>query len=115
VCPTEITSFSDHVDKFHALNCEVIGVSVDSKFSHLAWINTPRAQGGLGETRFPLVADLTKAIARKYNVLLEEDGIALRYKHTHTHTHARERERCMHRVLRLPYTHIDTHCAHARD
>ena len=78
VCPTEITAFSDAVDKFHALNTEVIGVSVDSKFSHLAWINTPRKQGGLGELRYPLVSDLTKEIARKYNVLLE-DGIALRY------------------------------------
>ena len=79
VCPTEITAFSDNIEKFRALNAEVIGVSIDSKFSHLAWINTPREQGGLGETRFPLVADVTKAIARKYNVLIEEDGIALRF------------------------------------
>ena len=78
VCPTEITAFSDNIEKFRALNAEVIGVSVDSKFSHLAWINTARDQGGLGETRFPLVADLTKSIARKYNVLIEEDGLALR-------------------------------------
>ena len=79
MCPTEITAFSDNIEKFRALNTEVIGVSVDSKFSHLAWINTPRNQGGLGEIKFPLVADITKEIARKYNVLLEEDGISLRY------------------------------------
>ncbi len=78
VCPTEITAFSDAIDQFHALNAEVLGASVDSKFSHLAWVNTPRNKGGLGELRYPLVADINKSISRSYGVLLENDGIALR-------------------------------------
>ena len=77
VCPTEITAFSDEIDSFTNLNTDVIGASVDSQFSHLAWVNTPRAEGGLGEVRFPLVADLTKKIAADYGVLLPS-GIALR-------------------------------------
>jgi len=77
VCPTEITSFSDDCDKFKKLNTEVIGVSVDSHFSHLAWVNTPRKQGGLGELRYPLLSDLSKNIARDYGVLLDS-GISLR-------------------------------------
>ena len=71
VCPTEITAFSDEVESFRRLNAEVIGVSVDSKYSHLAWINTPRSQGGLGEVRFPLVADLSKQITRDYGLLFD--------------------------------------------
>jgi len=77
VCPTEITAFSDEIESFKKLGAEVIGVSVDSQFTHLAWINTPRAEGGLGEIRFPLVADLTKQISSDYGVLLPA-GIALR-------------------------------------
>ena len=77
VCPTEITAFSDSVQQFRELGAEVLGVSVDSKFSHLAWINTPRNQGGLGEIDFPLVADIKKTIGRDYGVLLDE-GVTLR-------------------------------------
>lgn len=77
VCPTEITAFSDAYDKFKELNTEVIGVSVDSHFTHLAWVNTPRKEGGLGELRYPLLSDLSKNIARDYGVLLDS-GIALR-------------------------------------
>ncbi|MBI4040346.1 MAG: peroxiredoxin [Deltaproteobacteria bacterium] len=77
VCPTEITSFSNSYDKFRELNAEVIGVSVDSHFSHLAWVNTPRKEGGLGELRYPLLSDLSKSVARDYGVLLDS-GIALR-------------------------------------
>ncbi|MBI3018048.1 MAG: peroxiredoxin [Deltaproteobacteria bacterium] len=77
VCPTEITAFSDNYAKFKELNAEVIGVSVDSHFSHLAWVNTPRKEGGLGELRYPLLSDLSKNIARDYGVLLDA-GIALR-------------------------------------
>lgn len=77
VCPTEITAFEDHLEEFKKLNAEVIGVSTDSKFSHLAWVNTPRAEGGLGKLRYPLVADFTKKIAADYGVLLE-GGMALR-------------------------------------
>ena len=78
VCPTEITAFSDSIGKFKELNTQVIGVSVDSKFSHLAWTQTPRNKGGLGTIEYPLVADLTKKIATDYGVLLEDGGVALR-------------------------------------
>jgi len=78
VCPTEITAFSDMADEFTKLNTQVIGASVDSKFSHLAWINTPRNQGGLGAMKIPLIEDITKEISRNYNVLIEEGGVALR-------------------------------------
>jgi alkyl hydroperoxide reductase subunit AhpC len=77
VCPTEIIAFSDRVGEFEKRHCQVIGVSVDSQFSHLAWINTPRAEGGLGELKYPLVADLSKKISADYGVLLD-GGIALR-------------------------------------
>lgn len=77
VCPTEITAFSDRVEDFKKLGCEILGCSVDSKFSHLAWINTPRSKGGLGEIRYPLLADLDKKIAADYGVLLS-GGVALR-------------------------------------
>ena len=60
VCPTEIISFSDRVKEFTDLNVEVIGVSVDSEFSHLAWRNLPRTQGGIGQIDYSLVADLNK-------------------------------------------------------
>lgn len=78
VCPTEIIAFSDKVKEFKAINAEVIGVSVDSHFTHLAWRNTPRKDGGIGTIDYPLVADLNKSIARDYGVLIEEAGIALR-------------------------------------
>ena len=77
VCPTEIIAFSDRVAEFEKRNCQVIGVSVDSEYSHLAWINTPRKEGGLGELKYPLVADLTKKISADYGVLLD-GGVALR-------------------------------------
>ncbi len=78
VCPTEITAFSDRYAEFKALNTEVLGVSVDSQFSHLAWIQTDRKSGGLGDLAYPLVADLKKEISAAYNVLDTEAGIALR-------------------------------------
>ena len=77
VCPTEITALSDAIDEFKKRNCEVVGVSTDSKFSHLAWINTPREDGGLGDIAYPLIADFTKKISDDYGVLLEP-GMALR-------------------------------------
>uniref|UniRef100_A0A182TCB5 thioredoxin-dependent peroxiredoxin n=1 Tax=Anopheles maculatus TaxID=74869 RepID=A0A182TCB5_9DIPT len=77
VCPTEIIAFSDRINEFKELNTEVVGVSVDSHFSHLAWINTPRKAGGLGNLEYPLLADLTKQISADYGVLLK-DGISLR-------------------------------------
>jgi peroxiredoxin 2/4 len=78
VCPTEITAFSDRHAEFKALNTEVIGVSVDSQFSHLAWIQTDRKSGGIGDINYPLVADLKKGISDAYNVLDPDAGIALR-------------------------------------
>ncbi|XP_052038346.1 thioredoxin-dependent peroxide reductase, mitochondrial isoform X1 [Apodemus sylvaticus] len=78
VCPTEIVAFSDKANEFHDVNCEVVAVSVDSHFSHLAWINTPRKNGGLGHMNIILLSDITKQISRDYGVLLESSGIALR-------------------------------------
>jgi peroxiredoxin 1 len=78
VCPTEIIAFSDRSDEFRALNCEVIACSTDSQFSHLAWINTPRKQGGLGEMKIPLLADTSLKVSRAYGVLNEEAGIDFR-------------------------------------
>lgn len=77
VCPTEITAFDDHYDRFKELNCEVLGCSVDSKFTHLAWSRQSRKEGGIGKLHFPLLADMNKDIARDYGVLLPA-GIALR-------------------------------------
>jgi peroxiredoxin (alkyl hydroperoxide reductase subunit C) len=78
VCPTEITAFSDRYADFTSKNTEVLGVSVDSQFSHLAWVQTDRKSGGLGDIAYPLVADLKKDIAAAYEVLDESAGIALR-------------------------------------
>lgn len=78
VCPTEITALSLASEQFKKLNTEVLGVSVDSKHSHRAWINTAVEDNGLGKLTFPLAADLTKSVARDYGVLIEEEGIALR-------------------------------------
>lgn len=77
VCPTEILAFHEKLDAFEKLGANVIGASVDSAYTHLAWKNTPRKQGGLGEIGFPLLADLTRKAAKAYGVLLEA-GIAAR-------------------------------------
>lgn len=78
MCPTEILAFSSRADEFRDIGCELIGCSTDSHFSHLAWINTPRKQGGLGEMNIPLLADKSMAISRAYGVLQEESGISFR-------------------------------------
>jgi peroxiredoxin (alkyl hydroperoxide reductase subunit C) len=78
VCPTEIIAFSEAAERFRAVGAEILGVSTDSKFSHRAWIKTPRDKNGLGELNFPLASDLTKEVSRKYGVLAEDKGIALR-------------------------------------
>lgn len=77
VCPSEIIAFHNRVDSFKKLGAEVIGVSVDSHFTHHAWRNTPVDKGGIGQIGFPLVADITKSIARDYDVLLN-DAVAFR-------------------------------------
>jgi peroxiredoxin (alkyl hydroperoxide reductase subunit C) len=77
VCPSEIIAFDKRLADFKAKNCEVIGVSVDSRFTHFAWKNTPVQDGGIGQIKYPLVEDLTKSIARSYGVLFG-DAVALR-------------------------------------
>lgn len=77
VCPTEIIAFSDRAAEFEQLGVQLLGVSIDSHFTHLAWRNTPRTDGGLGQINYPLVADLNKQIAQNFGVLLP-GGIALR-------------------------------------
>jgi peroxiredoxin (alkyl hydroperoxide reductase subunit C) len=78
VCPTEIIEFNRKLSEFRERGAEVVGVSVDSQFTHLAWKNTPVDKGGIGDIQYPLVADLNKQISRDYGVLLEDGGVALR-------------------------------------
>ena len=75
--PTEIIEYSERIDEFEKLNTKVVGCSVDSKFSHLQWINTPRKEGGLGEMKIPLISDLNKQIADDFEVLVD-GGMAAR-------------------------------------
>jgi peroxiredoxin (alkyl hydroperoxide reductase subunit C) len=77
VCPSEIIAFDKAVEKFEQKNTQVIGVSVDSHFTHLAWKNTSPDQGGIGQVKYPLVADLSKQISKDYGVLFDE-AVALR-------------------------------------
>ena len=77
VCPTEIIAFSAKMDDFKKRNTQVLGVSIDSKFSHLAWRNTDRRKGGLGDIQYPLIGDVTKQISNDYDVLADF-GVAFR-------------------------------------
>jgi peroxiredoxin (alkyl hydroperoxide reductase subunit C) len=77
VCPSEILAFNKKLDEFKMRNTEVIGVSVDSKFTHLAWKNTKLEDGGIGDIQYTLVSDLNKNIAREYGILFNE-SVALR-------------------------------------
>jgi len=77
VCPSEILAFDRAVEEFKKKNCEVIGVSVDSEFTHLAWKNTAINDGGIGKIHYPLVSDLAKSVSEAYGVLLKE-GVSLR-------------------------------------
>ncbi|UYV67398.1 PRDX4, partial [Cordylochernes scorpioides] len=78
VCPTEIIAFSDRIKEFHAINTEVVACSVDSPFTHLAWINQGRKLGGLGPINIPLLSDLTHQISKDYGVYLDDLGHSLR-------------------------------------
>ena len=83
VCPTELIAFSEAKLKFTEIEASVVGVSTDSHFTHLAWINTPRTEGGLGKIDYPLIADISKEMSRDYGVLVEHPsdpmyGAALR-------------------------------------
>ncbi|XP_057336193.1 peroxiredoxin-2-like [Microplitis mediator] len=78
VCPTEILAFSDRIKEFKKLNVQVVAASVDSQFTHLAWINTPRKEGGLDKIKIPLLSDLTHKISKDYGVYLDDLGHTLR-------------------------------------
>lgn len=79
VCPTEIIQYNDALTRFRAINTQVLALSTDSHYSHLAWQAQPRKQGGLGsDLQLPLVADRNQKISRDYGVLIEEEGVALR-------------------------------------
>ncbi|CAG9462785.1 unnamed protein product [Pedinophyceae sp. YPF-701] len=81
ICPTEIHAFSDRIQEFKDINCEVLGCSVDNVHSHLHWAQTPRNKGGLGGCTFPLLSDITKSIAQDYGCLVDfgdDAGLALR-------------------------------------
>lgn len=77
VCPTELHAFQERLEAFHERDVEVLGASIDSKFSHFAWLSTPRNQGGIQGVEYPLISDLKRAIARDYDVL-SPDGVAYR-------------------------------------
>lgn len=78
VCPTELHAFQEKLIEFENRNTQVIGCSVDSCFSHQAWLMMPRAKGGIQGVSYPIISDLNKSIARSFHVLKEEDGIAYR-------------------------------------
>ncbi len=78
VCPTELHAFQNQIEDFKSRGVEVIGVSVDSQFSHFAWLNTPVAKGGIEGVKYPLVADINKSISQDYDVLVEGAGVAYR-------------------------------------
>jgi peroxiredoxin (alkyl hydroperoxide reductase subunit C) len=77
VCPSELIAFEHRLDEFKKRKTEVIGVSIDSQFTHLAWKNTPVNKGGIGQVRYPLVADIRHEICRAYDVE-HKDGVAFR-------------------------------------
>ena len=78
VCPTELTAFSDRIEELNGIGAEVIGISTDSVHSHRAWIKTPREENGVADMNYPLASDVGGKLAKAYNILVEEEGIALR-------------------------------------
>lgn len=78
VCPTELHAFQEKLSEFEKRDAVVIGCSIDSWFSHLAWLNTPKSKGGIQGVSYPLVSDIHKSISRSFEVLKEDDGIAYR-------------------------------------
>ncbi len=79
VCPTEVLNFSDAAEEFDKLNCQILGISVDSQFVHKAWVDAKREDGGLGGSlNYPLLSDLNKVTARDYGIILDNEGVALR-------------------------------------
>lgn len=78
VCPTELHAFQEKLKEFEKRNTQVVGCSIDSWFSHAAWLKAPKSLGGIQGVAYPIVSDIHKSIARDYEVLKEEDGIAYR-------------------------------------
>jgi peroxiredoxin 2/4 len=78
VCPTELHAFQDRLAEFDRRNAQIIGCSVDSCYSHFAWLNTPKHKGGIQGVEYPLISDLNKTISRDYDVLIPHEGIAYR-------------------------------------
>lgn len=78
VCPTEMHAFQEKLEAFKKLDTEVIAVSVDSQFSHHAWLTTPKTSGGIEGVEYPIVSDINKTISRDYDVLIPAAGVALR-------------------------------------
>ncbi|MFQ5730263.1 MAG: peroxiredoxin [Waddliaceae bacterium] len=78
VCPTELHAFQERLADFEQRNCQVVGCSVDSPYTHLAWLNTPRSQGGIEGVTYPLVSDINKNLSQDYGVYIPEEGIAYR-------------------------------------
>jgi peroxiredoxin (alkyl hydroperoxide reductase subunit C) len=78
VCPTELIHFSDHLDEFHGVGAEVLGVSTDSVHSHRAWLKTPQDKNGIEGVKYPIASDVGGKLAKAYNILVEEANIALR-------------------------------------
>lgn len=78
VCPTELTAFSDRYEEFQGIGADIVGVSIDSVYTHRAWLRTPRDKGGIEGLVYPLGSDMTKQVSSDYGVLIDEKGIALR-------------------------------------
>lgn len=78
VCPTELHAFQDRLKEFESRKTQVIACSVDSCFSHIAWLKTPRNKGGIDGVSYPIISDMTKSISRDFDVLKEDEGIAFR-------------------------------------
>jgi peroxiredoxin (alkyl hydroperoxide reductase subunit C) len=78
VCPTELHAFQEQLEEFEKRNAQVVGCSVDSAYTHLAWLNTPKNKGGIEGIDYPLISDINKKIASDYGVLFEQEGIAYR-------------------------------------
>ncbi|VDK30293.1 unnamed protein product [Gongylonema pulchrum] len=78
ICPTEIISFSNRYEDFQANKCELLAASTDSYFTHFAWLSLPRKAGGLGEIKFPILADPSLQISKDYGMLFEDEGVAYR-------------------------------------
>nr|AZL94362.1 peroxiredoxin 1 [Nephromyces sp. MMRI]AZL94364.1 peroxiredoxin 1 [Nephromyces sp. MMRI] len=77
VCPSEIIAFSDSMEEFEKRGVQILGCSVDSKFAHRTWTRLPTSEGGIGQIKYPLLADVNKTIAKQFGVL-HTDGMALR-------------------------------------